>query len=133
MNHLILISHGNLCKELKNSVEMIMGPQENIHTVSLMPSEDPEIFLKKFNETTNDLESFTVFADLIGGTPCNVASKLILKGENFDLYSGMNMAMVIEFIINNYESSSNTILSESKNAIAYVNDILLNDNEDDEI
>lgn len=133
MNHLILISHGNLCIELKKSAEMIMGPQENIHTVSLMPSEDPEIFLAKFRESTKNLESFTVFADLVGGTPCNVASKLILSGEEFDLYAGMNMSMVISFIINNYESHKDTILSESKNAITYVNDIILSDDDEDEI
>lgn len=36
---LILISHGNLCIELKKSVELIMGPQEGIKTVDLQPGE----------------------------------------------------------------------------------------------
>ena len=41
---LVLISHGLFCEELKKSTEMIMGPQENIHTVGLLPSESAEDF-----------------------------------------------------------------------------------------
>ena len=32
--HLVLVSHGRFCEELKASTEMIMGPQDNIHTVA---------------------------------------------------------------------------------------------------
>ncbi|MBW6194514.1 PTS fructose transporter subunit IIA, partial [Pseudomonas aeruginosa] len=45
---LVLISHGLFCEELKKSTEMIMGPQESIHTVSLLPSESAEDFREKF-------------------------------------------------------------------------------------
>ena len=34
---LILVSHGRFCEELKGSTEMIMGPQDNIHAVALLP------------------------------------------------------------------------------------------------
>lgn len=95
---LILISHGNLCLELKKSVELIMGPQEGIYTVSLQPQEGQPEFLQKFKETTADLDDFVVFADLYGGTPCNVAAKMILGGSDFELYAGMNMAMVIDYL-----------------------------------
>ena len=39
MKPLVLISHGDLGVELKKSVEMIMGPQDDIYTVSLLPNE----------------------------------------------------------------------------------------------
>ncbi|MGC3124369.1 PTS fructose transporter subunit IIA, partial [Enterococcus faecalis] len=38
-HNLVLISHGKFCEELKNSAEMIMPQQDNIFTVSLLPSE----------------------------------------------------------------------------------------------
>ena len=41
---LILVSHGRFCEELKGSTEMIMGPQDNIHTVALLPEDGPEEF-----------------------------------------------------------------------------------------
>ena len=45
---LVLVSHGRFCEELKASTEMIMGPQESIHTVALLPEEGPEDFTAKF-------------------------------------------------------------------------------------
>lgn len=95
---LILISHGNFCQELKKSTEMIMGPQEHIHTVALQPEEGPEDFLAKFQAVVAELEDFVVFADLLGGTPCNVVSRLILEGKDIQLYAGMNMPMVIGYL-----------------------------------
>ncbi|HFI0795044.1 TPA: PTS sugar transporter subunit IIA [Streptococcus suis] len=96
--NLILVSHGLFCEELKKSTEMIMGPQENIFTVALLPEEGPEDFQKKFEDTVADLEDFVVFADLLGGTPANVVSRKLIDGGQFDLYAGMNMPMVIGFL-----------------------------------
>ena len=48
---LVLVSHGRFCEELKASTEMIMGPQESIHTVALLPEEGPEDFTAKFEAT----------------------------------------------------------------------------------
>lgn len=65
--HLVLVSHGRFCEELKKSAEMIMGPQETISTVALLPEEGEADFLEKFEAITESLEDFVVFADLLGG------------------------------------------------------------------
>ena len=95
---LILVSHGRFCEELKKSVEMIMGPQESLHTVALLPEQGPEDFLVKFQDITERLEDYIVFADLLGGTPANVISRLMMEGRDIELYTGMNMPMVIAFL-----------------------------------
>ena len=41
---LVLISHGKMAEEVKKSAELIMGPQEHIHVVCLLPEEGPEDF-----------------------------------------------------------------------------------------
>lgn len=97
---LILISHGDLCVEMKKSCELIMGPQEHIHTVSLKPEDGPETFLAKFNEVTKDWnpEDYIVFADLMGGTPANTIGKEIMEGKDIHMIAGMNLAMVIDWV-----------------------------------
>lgn len=75
---------------------MIMGPQDNIYTVALLPEDGPEEFTAKFEAVIEGLDDFLVFADLLGGTPCNVVSRLIMEGRDIDLYAGMNLPMVIE-------------------------------------
>lgn len=98
MEHLILASHGHFSEALKQSAEMIMGPQENIITLTLEPHEDQEDFKQKFEEAKAGLNSFVVFTDLSGGTPNNVIAKYLMEGEDFPLYAGMNLPMVIGYL-----------------------------------
>ncbi|MCY1573127.1 PTS sugar transporter subunit IIA [Staphylococcus pettenkoferi] len=98
MEKLILISHGGFCEGIKDSVEMILGPQENIETVALMPSEGPEDFETKFKAAAGEADKVVVFADLLGGTPANTVSKLIMQGADYQLYAGMNLPMIISYI-----------------------------------
>ena len=84
---LVLISHGRFCEELKKSTEMIMGPQSEIQTVPLLPEEGADDFRQKLAAVIADSQNPVVFADLLGGTPCNAASLLIMEGATFELYA----------------------------------------------
>lgn len=125
MSELVLVSHGQLCVELKKSAEMIMGPQDNIYTVGLLPNEGPEDFRAKFEKVTADLDDFTVFADLMGGTPCNVAARILMEGKgSYDLYAGMNLPMLISYINGSMLGTTPDIVGESKAGVVHVNDVL---------
>ncbi|AGU75470.1 PTS sugar transporter subunit IIA [Streptococcus sp. SI1] len=130
---LILVSHGHFCEELKKSTEMIMGPLEFVHTVSLLPAEGIDDFTAKFLATVKELDDYIVFADLLGGTPCNVVSRLILEGLQIELYAGMNMPMVIEFINSTLTGVEATYIEKANRYIVKVNDMLaaMNDEEDE--
>ena len=105
---LVLVSHGRFCEELKASTEMIMGPQESIHTVALLPEEGPEDFTAKFEATVQGLEDYIVFADLLGGTPC-------------------------EFINSSLTGNEGDYPERAKESIVKVNDLLSNlDDDEDE-
>lgn len=129
---LVLVSHGLFCEELKKSTEMIMGPQENIHTVALLPSEAPEDFRTKFEAAIEGLEDFVVLADLMGGTPCNVVSRLIMEGQDIELYAGMNMPMVIDFINSQLVGTEMALVQAGASNIAFVNEIIASDDEDED-
>ncbi|BAL62686.1 PTS fructose transporter subunit IIA [Melissococcus plutonius] len=118
---LVLISHGELCEALKKSTEMIMGKQENIYAVPLLPSEGQEEYKEKFLQTIKPLNDFIVLADLMGGTPCNIVSKLILSGAAIELYVGMNMPMVISFINSELIDENVDLVNEGQKNIFSVN------------
>ena len=42
---------------------------------------DQKISLRNFEAAVEGLDDFLVFADLLGGTPCNVVSRLIMEGR----------------------------------------------------
>jgi len=120
--NLILLSHGNFCVELKKSVEMIMGPQNNIKTVPLLEQEGKEDYKEKLLSLID--EEVIVLADLKGGTPANIASELLLEGNVFNLYTGMNMPMVIEYINSNMLNTDYNPLVSGKDNITHINELL---------
>lgn len=130
--NLVLVSHGLFCEELKKSTEVIMGPQENIYTVGLLPSESAEDFRVKFEAVIAELDEFVVLADLMGGTPCNVVSRMILEGQAIDLYAGMNMPMVIDFINSEMIGTELALVESATNNICHVNERINSDDDEDE-
>ena len=123
---LVLISHGKMAEEVKKSAELIMGPQEHIHAVCLLPGEGPEDFEKKFQDTINGIpeEDLTVFADLMGGTPANTVSRLIMGGQNIHLVAGMNLAMVIDWLNSQMIGNDSDAVNAGKAGIVDINQML---------
>ncbi|EFR44179.1 PTS sugar transporter subunit IIA [Streptococcus pseudoporcinus] len=134
MKNLILVSHGHFCHELKKSTEMIMGPQNTIFSVGLETIEGAEEFREKLVTIINKLEGdFLIFADLLGGTPCNVATQLLMAGHHFELYAGMNMPMIIAFLNSQMLDQDIDLRSFAQENIYFVNALLeqKNDEEDE--
>lgn len=121
---LVLISHGKFCEELKKSTEMIMGPQEDIYTLSLLPEDGTETYKQKFLTVTDSLNDFVVLCDLLGGTPANIISKLIMEGQQITLYAGMNLPMVIEFINSQMIGSEPEFVRAGCESIVSVNELI---------
>jgi len=129
---LVLLSHGNFCKGIKEGAEMILGPQKNIHTIDLKEGESPEHFQTRFLNLTGSLEKFVVFTDILGGTPYNVAYKSLLSSENkFELYTGMNLPMIISYVNAQLVSSSPDLVGDAKNGIKFI-EAKYEDSPDDE-
>lgn len=123
---LVLISHGKMAEEVKKSAELIMGPQEHIHVVCLLPEEGPEDFEKKFQDTISGIleEDLTVFGDLMGGTPANTVSRLIMGGQNIHLIAGMNLAMVIDWLNSQLIGNDSDAVNAGKAGIVDINQML---------
>lgn len=132
MKDLVLISHGYLCEELKKSVEMIMGQQPQIHALGLMSDSSPKDFQSAFEQLTASLDEIVVFADLMGGTPCNIAVRTLMEGKiDFDLYTGMNMPMVISYLNESLTGISTNMIIDARSGIVHVNDQLISNDNDE--
>ncbi|WP_181154876.1 MULTISPECIES: PTS mannose/fructose/sorbose transporter subunit IIAB [unclassified Enterococcus] len=101
VENIVLISHGVMAEGVKSSLEMIVGQQANVHTVSLRPDSDNLQFEKELNEKMKALNGSTlIIADLLGGTPCNVAVKNYLEDDEVAIFAGMTLSVVIEAVVN---------------------------------
>ena len=124
MEKLILVSHGKFCEGIKDSVEMILGPQEHIFTVSLLEEDGPQDLESKFTQHIDKDDDVVVFVDILGGTPANIISKLIMQGEELELYTGMNLPMIISYLNGQMINEEVDYIYKGRKGIVKVNDII---------
>ena len=96
---IILVSHGKLSAGMLHSVQMIVGENEALSCLGMMPGEHYSIVsdqVAKMAKENPDTQ-FIVVADLLGGSVCNGCMTLIQE-ENVKLVSGLNMGLVIELL-----------------------------------
>lgn len=101
MQNIILISHGSMAEGVKASLEMIVGKQDHVHVVALTPDGDNRQFEEELLKKMKALNGLSlIIADLLGGTPCNVALSNYLESENVEIIAGMSLPLVIEATLN---------------------------------
>ena len=90
---MLLISHGGMAEGMLDSMELIMGSCEQMHTVSLCAGED-------FESLLDSGDGVLVFVDLYGASPFNAAvyaaARMAQEGRNVRVLAGMNLAMLLE-------------------------------------
>ena len=64
----LIISHGHFADGLKESIEMIAGPSENLSSLWLLGDMSPDSFYEEILEYVKDGGQTFVFVDLLGGT-----------------------------------------------------------------
>jgi PTS system mannose-specific IIA component len=96
MVKIVLISHGDLCLGLLNTVKMVGGDDFGIKTVPLVPGMTPEVYreaLKKVLDAFSDSE-ILILADIAGGTPYQSALYLGKK-YHLNVIAGMNLPLIL--------------------------------------
>lgn len=95
---LILVSHRHLAEEMKAVMEHVVGPQENVETVSIFPADDMEQRRTEIQEKIAKVDSgdgVIVLTDMFGGTPSNLAISMMTQ-DNVEVLAGMNLPMLIK-------------------------------------
>lgn len=112
---LIMIAHGKLASSMMESVSMILGPIENhVCAIDFETSDSFEHLSKKLEEQLED-EMNLVFCDLKGGTPFNTAF-LLRKNYPIKIVCGMNLGMLLEYILLTLQADTLPALSVARDA-----------------
>lgn len=135
----ILISHGYFAKYAMDSAEMIIGKQENYKVISVTDDKDLEDVIKELEDSYNVLSKgreVIVLTDIFGGTPCNATSRLILSGKKVMAYTGFNLPVLLELLLNRDKPLSEVKLNLEKvhnETFISISDRVLNKLNEDEI
>ncbi|MDH4991192.1 PTS sugar transporter subunit IIA [Aquamicrobium lusatiense] len=95
---LVLVTHGRLAEEFRYALEHVVGPQEQVATVSIGADDDMEQRRRDIVEAVAEVNTGTgviVLTDMFGGTPSNLAISVMEAGRA-EVIAGMNLPMLIK-------------------------------------
>ena len=95
---LVLVTHGRLAEEFKAALEHVVGPQEQVETISIGPDDDMEQRRQDIQaavEAANSGKGVVLLTDMFGGTPSNLAIS-VMDSKSVEVVAGVNLPMLIK-------------------------------------
>lgn len=95
---LVLVTHGGLANEFQLALEHVVGPQEQIETVSIGPDDDMEQRRQDILDSVgrvNQGMGAIILTDMFGGTPSNLSISIMEPGL-IEVVAGVNLPMLIK-------------------------------------
>lgn len=93
----LIITHCSLAEEFLKTAEVIVGPMDGFHALSIRPTmSQDEVFSlveRKIKEADRG-KGVLILTDIFGGTPTNIA--LAFSGPQVDVVCGVNLPMIIK-------------------------------------
>ena len=83
---MVLVTHGGLATEFRAALEHVVGPQEQLATITIGPEDDME-------QRRADILSAVRSVD--SGTPSNLAIS-VMNGGGVEVVAGINLPMLIK-------------------------------------
>ena len=94
----VIVTHGQVATELLAAAETIIGNFKHITAVSIGWHDDVEAAkneIRRAIERVNEGGGVLLMTDMFGGTPTNIASMFLQRGE-VEVVTGVNLPMVIK-------------------------------------
>jgi PTS system N-acetylgalactosamine-specific IIA component len=94
---IVIAGHGTLPAALLSTAELICGPIADISAVGLAATDTPDHYAEALRAAIgHDHRRVLVLADLLGGTPFNLASAIARRSPRVVCVSGVNLGMAVE-------------------------------------
>jgi fructoselysine and glucoselysine-specific PTS system IIA component len=110
---IVLASHSNLALGMKDTVELIMGRQEQMSAIAAYV-DDAISFKDQLAETIAPFqtEKILFITDLLGGSVNNLVSGLVKENDHYFLITGMNLPLILELLSGSFEGSNSEIAEQ---------------------
>ena len=127
---LLIITHGQLAKELLKAVQFIAGDVEAVESISIdamRDSKELRDMIEKKIESLDQGQGVLILTDMFGGTPSNLALSFLQKNK-VEIVTGLNLPMVIAVAHNreghNLEKIANMAKTAGKRSISLASELL---------
>ncbi|MGE8943065.1 PTS sugar transporter subunit IIA [Leptospira interrogans] len=95
---LLIVTHGGLAREFRAALEHVVGPQQQLETVSIGPEDDMEARRREILDAVRQVDTgdgVILLTDMFGGTPSNLSIS-ILDEANVEVIAGVNLPMLVK-------------------------------------
>lgn len=101
MHHLVLLTHADLGEALLHTAQEIFGQIERVRALSSSNRNPHEILrdLESIHDSLAGDDGLVIAVDLKGGNTWNIACRLAHERERVYVISGVNLAMVLSFLM----------------------------------
>jgi len=109
---IVVVTHGQLARELVAAAEMIIGEIPNVTAVSIGWHESPDDAQREIADAIARADSgkgTVVLTDMFGGTPSNLSMTFLEKGR-VEVVTGVNLPMLIRLASLREEEESDDLL-----------------------
>lgn len=99
---IIVMTHGDFGKAAMESAQLIVGKQDNYETVSVFVVDDVGNLKQELLDKVEGLDTskgLIIFTDIVGGTPTNLASELLIREDTL-VVAGVNLPILLEILTN---------------------------------
>lgn len=107
----LVITHGDMGIETVKSMELLMGPQENVTGLGLHPGESVDSLRDQaydvLAKNEDQYDETVVLVDLFGGSPSNVSLSTLAKYRELKIVTGLSLPLLIN-LLNFSESDDDT-------------------------
>jgi PTS system mannose-specific IIA component len=95
---IVIVTHGNLAKEFRAALEHIVGPQDQITTICILPEDNMEERRSAILEaiaTVDSGDGCVLLTDMFGGTPSNLSISA-MEEARIEVIAGINLPMLVK-------------------------------------
>jgi PTS system mannose-specific IIA component len=114
----IIVTHGNLAREFKAALEHVVGPQEQVATVCIMPDDDMEERREAILEAIRRVDTgdgAVLLTDMFGGTPSNLAIS-VMDHAVVEVIAGINLPMLVKLARVREEAGMKDAIQQAQDA-----------------
>lgn len=98
----LVITHGDMGVETVKSMELLMGPQENVKALGLHPGESVDDLRTKVYDILQaneaDYDETVLLVDLLGGSPSNVSLSTLAKYHDMKIVTGLSLPLLVNIL-----------------------------------
>ena len=95
---MVLVTHGRLAIEFRAAMEHVVGPQQQVETITIGPEDDMEQRRSDIVAAVQRVDTgdgVVILTDMFGGTPSNLAIS-VMNGGKTEVVAGINLPMLIK-------------------------------------